>query len=676
MGLQKRLHDSEILLDLAASDLQGLVQQAVDELVRLSKLSNRQRQAIRNTLDERGEGELHDLGGGVGVLRVRYEAQNGDSCRCALIRVPEGVRASDHERVHYVWLILAPYGAATPPNEDLEPFGWMLHDERFSASIIGANDPMQVLATYQLYLEYVEAPPDERKSTRALAHPSAPPPEAGFGSGIIADVRRRLPFYASDLVDGLNVKGLATILFLFFACLAPSIAFGGLLEFLTEGEIGAVEAILATAIGGVVYALFSGQPLTLLGSTGPVTIFLALLYVLCKQLGVPFLPGLFWIGMWTAVLMMILALTNTSRYIRFFTRFTDEIFGALIALIFITEAFRDIFGNIFGAEVATNGELLALILALGTYMIAQQLSRVRQKPLLTKTVREFLADFGPTIAIFTMTAAAWAMRPIELEHLAVPYEFATTSGRPWLVDPMEAPTWFWIASIPIAGLAAVLLFLDQNITVRLVNSPEHRLKKGAGYNLDMAVIAILVALCATIGLPWVVAATVRSLNHVRSLAKVRHHARGEHIISVAENRVTPLVVHLLIGGSLLFLGLLREIPMSVVFGLFLFMGIASLRGNQFVDRLKLWVTDPTLYPPTHYIRRVSRTVLHSFTLIQVTCLSVLWIVKESSYGVLFPLCIALLVPLRRGLERVLSQKDLAFLDADENPEEEQYREMD
>jgi hypothetical protein len=44
--------------------------------------------------------------------------------------------------------------------------------------------------------------------------------------------------------------------------------------------------------------------------------------------------------------------------------------------------------------------------------------------------------------------------------------------------------------------------------------------------------------------------------------------------------------------------------------------------------------------------------------------------------VLFPLCIALLVPIRRGLGRIFSQKDLAFLDADENPEEEQYREMD
>ncbi|TNF64603.1 MAG: HCO3- transporter, partial [Deltaproteobacteria bacterium] len=297
------------------------------------------------------------------------------------------------------------------------------------------------------------------------------------------------------------------------------------------------------------------------------------------------------------------------------------------------------------------------------------LSRVRQKPLLTKTVREFLADFGPTIAIFAMTAAAWAMRPIELEHLAVPYEFATTSGRPWLVDPMEAPTWFWLASMPIAGLAAVLLFLDQNITVRLVNSPQHRLNKGAGYNLDMAVIAVLVAFCAVIGLPWVGDRAILEPRAEPGDGSAPCPRRAHHFRDGESPHPS--------GGSpsdRWFVAFPRVAP--VVFGLFLFMGIASLRGNQFVDRLKLWITDPTLYPPTHYIRRVSRTVLHSFTLVQVACLSVLWLVKESTYGVLFPLCIALLVPIRRGLESVFSQKDLAFLDADENPEEEQYREMD
>jgi hypothetical protein len=251
-----------------------------------------------------------------------------------------------------------------------------------------------------------------------------------------------------------------------------------------------VEAILATAVGGVAYSLLAGQPLTLLGSTGPVTIFIAILYVLCRQLGVPFLPGLFWIGIWTALMRMGLAITNASRYIRHFARFTDEVFAALISAIFITEALRDILGDILGQEVPSTGELLALLLALGTYVIAQQLSRLRQKPLLTKTTREFLADFGPAIAIALMTVVAWEMRPIALDRLAVPDRFATTTGRAWLVNPLDAPVWFWFASIPIAMRATVLLFLDQNITVRIVNSPHHRLRKGPGYNLDMTVVAV------------------------------------------------------------------------------------------------------------------------------------------------------------------------------------------
>ena len=57
----------------------------------------------------------------------------------------------------------------------------------------------------------------------------------------------------------------------------------------------------------------------------------------------------------------------------------------------------------------------------------------------------------------------------------------------------------------------------------------------------------------------------------------------EVIESVQENRVSPLLVHALIGVSLLFLPLVAQIPMSVLFGLFLFMGFATLAGNEFFE---------------------------------------------------------------------------------------------
>ena len=45
------------------------------------------------------------------------------------------------------------------------------------------------------------------------------------------------------------------------------------------------------------------------------------------------------------------------------------------------------------------------------------------------------------------------------------------------------------------------------------------LQKGAGYHLDLLLIAIQMFVCSVMGLPWFVAATVLSINHVRSLTR-------------------------------------------------------------------------------------------------------------------------------------------------------------
>lgn len=44
-------------------------------------------------------------------------------------------------------------------------------------------------------------------------------------------------------------------------------------------------------------------------------------------------------------------------------------------------------------------------------------------------------------------------------------------------------------------------------------------QKGHGYHLDLMVLSVLIFICAMMGLPWFVAATVRAVTHVRSLIK-------------------------------------------------------------------------------------------------------------------------------------------------------------
>lgn len=70
----------------------------------------------------------------------------------------------------------------------------------------------------------------------------------------------------------------ASWIFLYFACLSPIITFGGLLSDATGKNMAAMESLVSGFVCGIGYGLFSGQPLTILGSTGPVLVFEQIIY--------------------------------------------------------------------------------------------------------------------------------------------------------------------------------------------------------------------------------------------------------------------------------------------------------------------------------------------------------------------------------------------------------------
>jgi hypothetical protein len=96
-----------------------------------------------------------------------------------------------------------------------------------------------------------------------------------------------------------------------------------------------------------------------------------------------------------------------------------------------------------------------------------------------------------------------------------------------------------------------------------------------------------------------------------------------------------------------------------------------MAGNQFFERMGLWVMDTSLYPVTHYTRQVPAWTIHSFTLIQFACLAVLLVVEVSPIAILFPLFIALVVPVRFFIGRFFRPEYLLALDAEEIPEDEE-----
>lgn len=109
-----------------------------------------------------------------------------------------------------------------------------------------------------------------------------------FG-GLINDVKRKTPWYFSDFKDALNLQCVASWIFLYFACLSPIITFGGLLGGVTGNNMAAMESLVSGFVCGIGYGFFSGQPLTILGSTGPVLVFETIVYKFCGASGLDYM---------------------------------------------------------------------------------------------------------------------------------------------------------------------------------------------------------------------------------------------------------------------------------------------------------------------------------------------------------------------------------------------------
>lgn len=210
----------------------------------------------------------------------------------------------------------------------------------------------------------------------------------------------------------------------------------------------------------------------------------------------------------------------------------------------------------------------------------------------------------------------------------------------------------------------VLVFLDDGITWHLLNAPAHKLTHGAAYNYDTLIIGLMIAIYSLLGFPWLVAATVRSLNHVHAMAEKTPDGK---IVSVQETRLTGLFIHLLCLASIFALKVLKLIPVPVLYGVFLFMGLVSLGTNSFWNRICMFFMQPSKYPLEPYTVHMKPRRMHYFTLIQLGLFALLFVVKAiKAIAIAFPLVIALCIPIRLYiLPRIFTEEELVMIDSDD-----------
>ncbi|XP_017794317.1 PREDICTED: band 3 anion exchange protein [Habropoda laboriosa] len=561
-----------------------------------------------------------------------------------------------------------------------------------------------------------------------------------FG-GLINDIKRRYPFYLSDFTDGLSSSCLAAAIFMYFAALCTAITFGGLMSDKTHNIIGISETLVSGSWTGVIMALFSTQPLVIIGTTGPLLLFDESLYNFCLANELEFLTVRVYVGAWMGIIALAIACVEGSVLVRLFTRFTEEIFTGLISILYIVETFIKLYNyfvknplldeysfipetnetiyyqeplNVTEIKVVSpeTGEIIAIpvdkpqslipgynvvgllinqpntalmctILCLGTFLGAYYLRIFRNSHYLGRSARRAFGDFGVPISIIVFALIDYLAK-VKTEKLLVPEGLTPTlPGRNWLVSPAgiqkPIPLWMAMACIVPALLVYILVFMETQISELIIDKKERKLRKGNGYHMDIVVVCLMNVGCGLMGAPWCCAASVRSLTHVSAVTVMsRTHAPGDkpHIVEVKEQRVSALLVAVLIGVSVLMAPLLRRVPMSVLLGVFLYMGISSTNGVQLFDRVKLFFMPVKHHGSANYVRRVQTYKMHIFTLVQILCLAVLWIVKSTRAALALPFFLVLMIPLRSQMSHIFTASELRALDSKGSEHESTEEELD
>lgn len=449
------------------------------------------------------------------------------------------------------------------------------------------------------------------------------------------------------------------------------------------------------------------------GGTGPVLTFQTVCYDIAKSLGVPFLTFNAWIGIWVAAYQVIAAFFDANALIRKCTRFTDETFALLIVSIFLLGAIGNPSSKVglvhyFGTDhphhkkMMEDGTedydymtvaLLSLILGLGTAFVAIGLRQLKFSAFCCSDyVRTVITDFAITISVVVMTALRHTVfEDVEVEELKVPDTFATSFAcctedctaywptecpdvaepwgrRPWLVDLFDLNGKAYVIFVA-AGLgipAFILTFLDNGITWHIVNHPSNRLTHGTAYNYDTCISAIMILVNSLFGLPWLVASTVPCLMHITAMQEKDNKGNVQYI---QESRLTGFLTHTLVLVCIFALTVVKLIPLPVLYGVFLFMGLVALPGQQFWQRFLLFFQQPSKIPKNHYTENVPIGRIHKYTLVQFFFFAIVCIVREiKSISIAFPVMVLLCIPARLYLHpKLFSEDELILMDG--SPEE-------
>ncbi|KAG2288158.1 hypothetical protein Bca52824_047762 [Brassica carinata] len=366
--------------------------------------------------------------------------------------------------------------------------------------------------------------------------------------GIKNDLKGRLRCYKQDWTGGFKAgfRILAPTTYIFFASAIPVISFGEQLE-------------RSTAICGIIHSIIGGQPLLILGVAEPTVIMYTFMFNFAKgrpELGRNlFLAWSGWVCVWTSLILFVLAICGACSIINRFTRVAGELFGLLIAMLFMQEAIKGLVDEFRSPEREdlklleflpswrfANG-MFALVLSFGLLITALRSRKARSWRYGTGWLRSLIADYGVPLMVLVWTGVSYIPTgdvPKGIpRRLFSPNPWSPGAYENWTVvkEMLQVPVVYIIGAFIPATMIAVLYYFDHSVASQLAQQKEFNLRKPSSYHYDLLLLGFLTLICGLLGIPPSNGVIPQSPMHTKSLATLKYQLLRNRLVATARRSI-------------------------------------------------------------------------------------------------------------------------------------------
>ncbi|KAK4957664.1 hypothetical protein LTR10_005631 [Elasticomyces elasticus] len=507
--------------------------------------------------------------------------------------------------------------------------------------------------------------------------------------GMYWDVRRRLPWYWSDIRDGFNYRTMAGTVRIFFINLLPALAFQLDMTRGTDGYFGINEALFSSALAALVFSTLSCQPLTVVGITGLISLFNYTVYAITEQCGIVELYPQFicWVSIWAAITHWMAAIFNWCDYMRYITDFSSNAFGMYVGIIYLVKGFQEVTA-LYGESNPAAG-FMGAIIALCYFFSIVMLEWIGSTVWFTPHIRKFISDYAYPIATIWWTGFSHIPGHIyDSGLLRVPHSraFYPTIDRSWLVPFWTLPVKWVFVALPIGILLTLLFYYDHNVSSLTAQAKQFPLKKPAGFHWDFFLLGCTCFIGGIVGIPLPNGLVPQAPVHTDSLTEykdslviskekdddpedgewVQHNRKVVSATLVREQRISHFLMALAFVGFMTgpLLDVLHTIPRALFAGVFWAVGFSGLTAMNITQNLLYCLTEKRFVDPSDKRTTLKKSRIMYYVFWQMLGVAFSLGVSFTRAAIGFPVIIISLIPLRWILlPRIFTEEELLILDA-------------